>query len=185
MSEKLAEHKSHRGRRIGATAAEMPVALWLMIIMAFPLLILATSSLRFALFWNASREAAQRAAQCQTFQDDSAVGQSSVNVADFWAAKATNAWGGIPLTNPPNVYIVQTNVNSGTRTVFPSRTKLVNVADTENCIYDIQVELNGNIEPLITFPGATMLGNVPGLTGPYPVVVQSQYNCEVPQGLNK
>src|ERR1700679_894454 len=60
----------------GTTMAEMPVALWLLILMCFPLIIVATSSLRFGFFWNAAREAAMQAAKCQTFQNDSVIGIS-------------------------------------------------------------------------------------------------------------
>ena len=176
----LCERRNH-----GTTAAELPVALWLIIAISFPLLILATTSLRFALFWNASREAAQRAASCQTVQFDSPVGPSSVNSADLWAQKATAAFGGFQLSEPAKVYIVETDVNSGTTITHPSRTKLASVADIENKIYEIQVELNGQVDPIVTFPGIQGMVNIPGLTGPYPVTVRSQYSCEVPQGLNR
>jgi hypothetical protein len=56
-------------------------------------------------------------------------------------------------------------------------------ADTNTYIYDIQVELNGQVDPLIPF--ISMMGSVPGLTGPFPVTVRSQYSCEIPQGLNQ
>jgi hypothetical protein len=171
--------------RRGTTMAEMPVALWLLILICFPLLIVATSSLRFGFFWNAAREAAMQAAKCQTFQNDSTVGISSVNTADAWAAKATGAFGGITVIPPVNVYIIQTNVTSGITTKGTSRTALAAAADTDNNIYDIQVEINGQIEPLVPVPMAGLAGPIPGITCAYPVVVRSQYTSEVPQGLNK
>jgi hypothetical protein len=165
--------------------AEMPVALWLLVLMCFPLIIVATSSLRFGFFWNAARESAMQAAKCQTFQTDSAVGISSINTADAWSAKAAGAFSGITVTPPVNVYIMQTNVTSGITTKGTNRQALATAADTDNNIYDIQVELNGQIEPLIRVPMAGILGPIPGITGPYNVVVRSQYTSEVPQGLNK
>jgi hypothetical protein len=57
--------------------------------------------------------------------------------------------------------------------------------DTSNNIYDIQVELIGQINPLVSYPMPGIFGNVPGLTGPMPCVVRSQYTSEVPQGLNQ
>jgi len=180
----VASKNNSRARR-GTTMAEMPAALWLLIFMAFPLIIVATSALRFGFFWNACRESAMQAAKCQTFQNDSAVGISSVNTADAWSAKAAGAFSGITIVPPVNVYIVQTNVVNGTSTTNPSRTKLPAAADTDNNIYDIQVELNGTVEPLIRVPMAGIAGPIPGITGPYPVVVRSQYTSEVPQGLNQ
>jgi hypothetical protein len=179
------ERKFNPRCRHGTTMAEMPVALWLMVLMCFPLMIIATSSLRFGFFWNAARETAMQAAKCQTFQTDSAVGISAVNAADAWAAKATTGFSGITITPPVNVYIIQTNVTSGVTTINPSRQKLVAAADTDNNIYDIQVEINGQVEPLIRVPMAGLAGPIPGITGPFPVVVKSQYTAEVPQGLNK
>ncbi|MBU6454776.1 MAG: hypothetical protein KGS72_23615 [Cyanobacteria bacterium REEB67] len=167
------------------TMAEMPVALWLLILMIFPVLIIAVSSIRFGFFWNAVRETAMMAAKCQTFQNDSAVGISAVNTADLWANKATASFSGITIVPPVNVYILQTNVISGTSTKGTSRQALATSADTDNNIYDIQVEVNGQIEPLVRVPFGGTTGAIPGLTGPFPVVVRSQYTAEVPQGLNK
>lgn len=175
-------NKSNKCRR-GTSLAEMPVALWLIIIMCFPVLIVATATLRFGFFWNAAREAAMQAAKCQTFQNDSAVGISAVNTADLWATKATSGFPGITVTPPVNVYIVQTNVISGVTTKNTSRVALPAAADTDNNIYDIQVEINGQLEPLIRVPMGGM--TIPGLTDPFPIVVKSQYTAEVPQGLNK
>jgi len=167
----------------GTTIAEMPVALWLIIVMCFPMLILATSSIRFAFFWNAAREAAMQASKCATFQNDSSVGISAINTADLWATKATSGFPGITVTPPVNVYIVQTNVVSGITSKGTSRQKLASAADIDNNIFDIQVEISGQIEPLLR----VQLGglSIPGLTDPFPVVVRSQSTVENPQGLNQ
>jgi hypothetical protein len=165
--------------------AEMPAALWLLILMAFPLIIVATSSLRFGFFWNACREAAMQAAKCQTFQNNSSVGISSVNAATAWANQAAGSFNGISITPPVNVYIMSTNVITGVTTKNAVNTALPAAADTANNIYDIQVELNGQIQPLVPVPMAGIAGPIPGLTGPFPVVVRSQYTSEVPQGLNQ
>jgi len=163
--------------------AEMPVALWIMILMVFPLLIFATESLRFGFFWNACREAAQQAAKCQTFQVDSSSGPSSVTVANQWATKATGAFSGLTLTTV-NVFIVSTNVNSQTTTKSPNGQKLPAAADIANNLYSVQVELDGQIAPLVS-GFQSVFGPVPGLTGPFPIIVRSQYSSEVPQGLNQ
>ncbi|MDR3612305.1 MAG: hypothetical protein P4L53_01990 [Candidatus Obscuribacterales bacterium] len=168
----------------GTTLAEMPLALWIIIMLCFSLLILATETIRFGFFWNACREAALHAAQCQTFVVDSAVGKSACNTATSWATLASSSFSGITIVPPVNVYILQTDVYAGTTSKSLSRVPLVNAVDTSRNIYDIQVELNGQIDPLISF-GQSWFGSVPGLNAPIPVTVHSQYTAEVPQGLNK
>lgn len=170
-------------KKTATTMAEMPVALWLIILMCFPMLILATCTMRYGFFWNACREAAQRACACQTFKNDTTEGQSSCTTADFWVNKAVGSFSGITIVGSPNVYILQTNVATGTQTKYPTRTQLPMAADPNSCIYDIQVEINGQVDPLIPFVSG--LGAVPGLSAPYPVTVRSQYQAEIPQGLNK
>jgi hypothetical protein len=170
-------------RRSGTTMAEMPLALWIIIMMCFALLILVTDFIRFGFFWNACREAAQHAAQSQTFLTDTVTGPSSCTVASQFGAYATNAFSGLTLT-ATNVYIVQTNVFSQNTTKYPNRTALAAAADTSQNIYCIQVELIGQIQPLVPMAQG-FVGNVPGLTGPFPVVVRSQYSAEDPQGLNQ
>lgn len=174
---------THKRSGRGTSIAEMPVALWLIVIMCFPMIIVATATMRFGFLWNAAREAAMQASKCQTFQNDTAVGISAVNTADLWATKATAGFPGITINPPVNVYIVQTNVLSGTTTKNTSRLALPAAADTDNNIYDILVEINGQLEPLIRVPMGGM--TIPGLTDPFPLTVRSQSTAEIPQGLNK
>jgi hypothetical protein len=167
----------------GTTMAEMPLALWIILTLAFALLILATETMRFGFFWNACREAAQQAAQCQTFQNNTTIGTSSVTTANTAATNAAAAFSGITITSI-NVYIVSTNVASGVTLVNPANVRLVSAADINANIYDVMVELNGQIQPIVPM-AAGVLGPIPGLSGPFPVVVRSQYKSEVPQGLNQ
>lgn len=172
-----------RCRQRGTSIVELPLALWIIVLMCFCTLVLATELLRFGFFWNACRESAMQASKCPTFQTDSSIGPSSVTTAQAWANKATAAFTGLTLTQI-NTYIVQVDATSGAVTKSASGQALASAADITKFIYDIQVELQGQIAPLIPFGGG-LLGNVPGLTAPYPVVVRSQYTSEVPQGLNK
>ena len=170
-------------RQHGTTLAEMPLALWIIAIMCFTLLILAVETMRFGFFWNACREAAAQAAKCQTFQNDSSIGPSAVTTATTWASKATSAFTGLTL-NAVHVYILQSDVNATTTVQNPDSIALATAADTTQYIYEIQVELDGQIEPIVPL-GAGVFGSIPGLTGPFPVVVRSQYAAEDPQGLNQ
>src|SRR5277367_5281085 len=108
----------------GTTIVELPLALWIIVLMLFTMLVLATELLRFGFFWNACREAAKQAAQCPTFQTDSFVGPSSVTTAQAWASKATTAFAGLTLLQT-DTYIIQADVNSGTITKYPSGQKLL------------------------------------------------------------
>lgn len=172
-----------RRRKRGTTIAEMPLAMWIIIMgICFPILILGITAMRFGFFWNACREAAKQAAKCPTFQVDSSQGKSAINIADQVATMSANSFNGISIIYPVNVYILQTDVSAGTSSQNPSRQKLPTAADTDKNIYEIQVELNGQIAPLVP---VSALGNIPGLSSPYPVTVRAQYSCEVPQGLDQ
>jgi hypothetical protein len=161
----------------------MPMALWIIICgICFPLLMLAIITVRYGFFWNACRQAAQQAAKCPTFQNDSSQGISSVNTADKVASMSADSFNGIAIVNPVHVYILRRDVAAGTSTQNPDRTKLAAAADTDNNIYEVQVVLNGLIAPLVP---VSSLGNIPGLTSPFPVTVSAQYSCEVPQGLDQ
>ena len=98
---------------------------------------------------------------------------------------AANSFNGISIIGPVQVYILQTDVSSGVQTQNPVRQKLPAAADTDKNIYEIQVQLDGQVEPLIRYPVTGMFGAIPGLTGPFPVTVKAQYSCEIPQGLDQ
>jgi hypothetical protein len=172
--------------------AEMPLALWLMVMcIAFPLLVLVTLSIRFGLFWNAAREAVQKAAQCQTYQVDPPAtigGLSAVDTAQQVTTQACSTISGITLASPAEVYIIQiplaTAGTAGTYVPIGPNTKLPGPADSDNNLYQIQVILKGQIAPLVALPAA-VLGPIPGLTTPFPVTVKAQQQVEDVQGLNE
>jgi len=172
-----------RRRKRGTTIAEMPLAMWIIIMgICFPILILGIITMRFGFFWNACREAAKQAAKCPTFEVDSSQGKSAVNTADQVATLAANSFNGISIVYPVNVYVLQTDVSAGTSIKNADRKRLPSAADTDKNIYEVQVELNGLIAPLVPVGS---LGSIPGLTSPFPVTVRAQYSCEVPQGLDQ
>jgi hypothetical protein len=183
---------SSPGRSRGTSMAEMPMALWLMVMcIAFPLIILVTMSIRYGLFWNAAREAVQKAAQCQTYQIDPPAtigGSSSVNTAQQVTAQACASISGISLVSPAQVYIVQvplaTAGASGSSTSIGPNTKLTGPADCDNYIYQLQVILKGQIAPLVPLP-VGVFGPIPGLTMPFPITVKAQQQVEDVQSLNE
>ena len=55
-------------RTAGSVLAEMPVALWILFVgIGLPLIVAITIALRYGLFWQAARQAAQSCCQAQTF----------------------------------------------------------------------------------------------------------------------
>lgn len=178
-----------RQRRIkGTTIPEAPLVLWIIIVgFMFPLLLLATIAFRFGLFWNACREATLTAARCSTFQVDPAVpvgSMSAVNTANAVANKAVNSFTGITVVPPINVYILSTALATSTTSKGAANTCLAAAADAVNNVYDVQVEMTGQIQPLVTL-SSPVFGSIPGLSGPITVTVRSQSGVEIPQGLNK
>lgn len=164
--------------------AELPLAIWLVILcFAFPLLILATLSIRYGFFWNAAREACTQAAHCQTFLANTAVGgTSAVNTANNVASTAASAFTGITMTSC-DVIIISSTIPGGVITRGAPGAKLASPADPENNQYTIEVALTGQVEPLIRQSGGVM-GQIVGLTAPFPVKVTWQNAFENTQGLN-
>ncbi len=180
-----------RNHRIGSTIAEAPLALWIVIMaMAFPLLILVMTSLKYAFFWNAARDACKQACSAQTFENPPPSGQSAVAIATSVANAAAASFDGITIIPPVNVFIIRTDLTTGN----PEKLAVPNQRlqgsgyappDPENYFYSIQVELDGNVEPLIRHPGVGALGiPIPGLTAPFRVSVTSQQPFENTQGLD-
>lgn len=175
----------------GTTIAEAPLALWIIILsMAFPLLILVMTSVKYGFFWNAARDACKQASQAQTFENPPPNGGlSAVATANSVATTAANSFSGITLVPPVNVFIIRTDLVSGVDTKLPvPNQRLVGgdaPPDPEQYYYAIQVELNGTVEPFIRHPGLTQMGpSIPGLTTAFPVSVKSQFPFENVQGLD-
>jgi uncharacterized MAPEG superfamily protein len=178
-----------RFRKAGTSIAEAPLALWIIILaMLFPLLILVMTSVRFGFFWNAARDACKQACQAQRFESMAAPdGTSAVEIANSVAAAAAGSFSGITIVST-QVFIIRTDLTTGVDQKMPVNLKLTfpdAPPDPDKYYYAIQVELDGNIEPLINHPGLTQSGpSIPGLTTAFPVSVSSQQPFENIQGLD-
>jgi hypothetical protein len=178
-----------RFRRAGTTIAEAPLALWIIILaMAFPLLILVMTSVRFGFFWNAARDACKQACQAQRFESMvPADGTSAVEIANTVASAAAASFSGISIVST-QVFIIRTDLTTGVDEKMPPNLKLTvpdAPPDPDKYYYAIQVELDGTIEPFINHPGLTQWGPpIPGLTTSFPVSVSSQQPFENIQGLD-
>jgi len=175
-------------RRAATTMAELPLGLWIVFVgIGFPLFILATLSVRFALFWQAAREASQAACQAQTFYNNPpfpAKALSAVNAAGATAQSVLNTFPGCKLTQPVQVWIVITPISSSG--MLPPSLYGPNMAlsavNTDLNMYQIRVVLTGKVEPLITMPLA-YFGNIPGLTQAFPTSIAEERVFENPDGL--
>ena len=175
--------------------AEMPLALWILILgIAFPLIIMIMMTVKFGLFWNAARDACKQAVQAQTFSGPPPQGGlSAIDTAENVANNAASSFTGITLLPGPDgrmaqVRILKTDLITGNTTILALNQKLTGSeapADIENFYYAIQVVLEGQIEPFLNHPGIDLsAAPVPGLTVPFRVTVSSQFPFENVQGLD-
>jgi hypothetical protein len=194
----MVSRKSHRSqipstvhvRRLGSAMAEAPLAIWILFVgICFPLLILATLTLRLGLFWQAAKEAAQVSCQAQTFLTPPTYptnATSAVVVATSTASQVLNAFPGCTLSQPVEVYIGSTPIASTATTWNGAANTPLTPAqiDTDNNVYSIKVVLVGQVQPLFTI-NLPYFGSIPGLTSAFPATVQEERVFENPTGLSQ
>ncbi|MBX9571194.1 MAG: hypothetical protein K2X77_20020 [Candidatus Obscuribacterales bacterium] len=169
-------------RRSGTAIAEAPVAIWFAILaLFFPLLCLATITLRYAFMVTAAHEAAYQAAVSKTFSTDvSSTDLCAINSADATAKKVAGSFSGITVTNV-TTRILQSDTTSNALQVHNQA--LNTPADTTRYVYLLETTIDGQVQPLILGHSA-IFQDIPGLTGPMTVQVSSRKLAENPQGLN-
>jgi len=163
--------------------AELPVVLWVMIILLMiPLIDIVTFTVRYTFLLAASRDAASAAALAPTFLTNaSSTNLSAVNTATATAQSDAAAWSVITV-NSVTTKIIITQLSTGTLTI--QSTPLSTPADTANYAYQIQTIVNGSTNPILQFPNNMFWGAIPGLTAPVNVSIASTAYFENPQGLN-
>jgi hypothetical protein len=158
-------------RSSGYSFAETGVGLWLLFVgIGFPLIILASITYRYVMFYFDCRNSCLRAAKAPTFTQAQATALSIFS-------QDQQAWNGVTGTETINILIKP--LAGGAPTI--STTPLTKI-DADNNIYFIQAVCNGQINPLVQF-GSWMGLSIPGLTGPYPVNVVVEFYAENPDGL--
>lgn len=174
-------------RTAGSVLAEMPVALWILFVgIGLPLIVAITIALRYGLFWQAARQAAQACCQTQTFYaPPTATATSAVQAANTAANNTVNAFGGCSL-NEVDVYIGQTPFNSlnTTWSSNPNTPLQASQIDTDQNIYSVKVVLIGEVQPLVTL-NVPYLGSIPGLTQSCPATVAEERVFEHASGLSE
>ena len=184
-----------KARKCGTTLAELPVGLWIVFLgFCFPLFVLVSTVIRFALFWEAAREATDAACQAQYYIDpgNSSNGLGSVALATNTANNVAAMFPGLIVTSV-NCYIVATSLTytqavgqpQGDMTqasvISPANQCLTSPANPSQNIYQIKVVVSGNIQPLFSMPGGLP---IPGLNEPYPVTVSQLRMYENTPGLS-
>src|SRR5262249_52886745 len=137
----------------GAVMSEAAPAMWILFVgIGFPLLILATITLRVGLFWEAAKQAAQVSCQAQTFYAAPtfpANALSAVQSATTMAQNVLNAFPGCTLTQPVEVYIGSTPMATSTTSWSNTPNTPLNPSqiDPDNNVYSIRVVLVGQVQP--------------------------------------
>jgi Flp pilus assembly protein TadG len=168
--------RSTRNRQ-GSTMADTPIALWLLFLgLMFPLMDLASITMRYTFLLAAARDGAFAGSREQTFTLADAALKAKINQT---AASFT----GITVNNI-TTNVVTTNISSKAVTRQP--TKLAAPANPTTNLYQIEAQVQGTIEPFINMGGITsIVPNVPGVTAPVTTSVTCREYFENPQGLNQ
>ena len=177
------DHKTKRSR--GSFTVELPGVLFvLFMLLVFPLLNLATVTLRYTYLLEAARDAAHLAAQAKTFLVNAdSNNQSAVNTAQSRINLTADSYTGVTF----NSVITRIRItNIANHTVTTQTTPLATPADTNVNYYAIEVVINGSCQPLLSYTdGLGNFFNIPGLTSPMTYTVSSQEMCENTQGLTQ
>ncbi len=177
----MKKHRTSPRNKNGYFIAEVPVALWfVLIIMLFPLLNLATTCLRSSFLWYAAHTATANAARAISYQTGINGQLPAMTIAENSAVQTAAGFHGIHIDSVQTAIVI-TDINNLKQTVSANR--LSTPADPTNFGYQIQVVVNGMADPLF-YSQTNWLGRIPGLTAPMPLTFSDRQFCEAPQGLN-
>ena len=138
--------------------AEVPAGMYFLFIgVGIPLVILASMFLRVFLLYQVAQNTCVAAARERTFTD-------AKNKAQTQFDRAIASWPGITGTHRFEILI--RNLAQGRTTVSTTPLPAGSIRAAENA-YIARVVVNGQLEPLIRFPGSWQGIPIPGLTSPY------------------
>lgn len=170
----------------GTTLAELPMGLWVIFVgMGMPLICLMLTVARYVVFMEAANQAVNLAAQAQQYYSSSG-SSSAVTQAQDQAVAVASSFSGLTIS-PENVkcYIVVTPLSSGNSSgnsaIYGPNTMLTKPADPTQNLYQVQVNITGQIQPIISMPGYFMA--IPGLNAPLTVQTAMTRVFENPSGL--
>jgi hypothetical protein len=172
-------------RASGNVVAEFPAALFLFLIfLLFPLIDLATITLRATTVYVAAFSAARAAGRAETFESDTFGGKlSAINIARQEVVRTKQAGAlGVTMSNPDvHVSIVGSPLQESLPAIRQQQKLSPNVSISDY-LFQVEVTVVGRVEPLVKL-NAGLFGNVPGLSAPLIITASFREFCEHPGGL--
>lgn len=167
--------KNRRAR--GSTMADTPVTLWLLFLgLTFPLMDLASITMRYTFLLAAARDGAFAGSREQTYTLADAALKAKI-------AQTAASFTGITVTGVTTNIVT---VNLASKAVSRTPAKLAAPANPSVNLYQIEARVAGTIQPFINMGGVGgILPNVPGITAPVQTSVTCREYFENPQGLNQ
>ncbi len=164
--------------------AELPFALWaVFFLFLLPFIDMASVLLRYTFLVAAARDGVHAAARSKTFLADIPGTPSAVNAASQFASLTASAFSEVTV-NRVQTRILETDFSSLQLKSYPYNQPLSSPADESINLYEIEVLLSGEINPLLRMESG-FFPPVPGLTGAIPVEVNAREYCEYPNGLHE
>lgn len=161
----------------GAAVAELPLLLFVVfIVVALPLIGLATLAYRDAFFSWSVKDSCSKAAKSVSFTAAAALARSAI-------AQDCRSFSGIKITHCRTAIICR-NLSTGAET---ESTTVLDPAtiNTHDNLYFFKLDVGGVINPLIQLNGCLpFCSSIPGLTAPYPVEGACELFFERPFGLS-
>ncbi len=172
----------------GHTIAEFgPTLLLALGMIVFPFMAFGVLGMRYLFLLNATKLAAEQAALAKTFLTDTSATQlSAVDVAAKVAkASVANIGGNSVTITSVNTYIkVCPLAGSSSQVTTPGANLVLSApANPTSNTYNCEVVVLGSVQPL--FPGASLLGTIPGFNAPIVTSVRSDCYFENTSNLNQ
>jgi hypothetical protein len=131
---------------------------------------------------NAARSAASAAAECKSFQTDvSATDRSAVNVGTQLVTQFANVFNGVKVQKTTVSIVI---CNLANQSISLQSAPLLKAADPSINAYDVEVLVQGEIQPILTMPH-NIFGQVPGLSAPITTSARAIAMFENTQGLTQ
>jgi hypothetical protein len=169
--------RARRRRHSGTTMAELPVVLWvLFVFLLFPLLIFASIGYRASILFFSADSASKKAAKSPTYTDATtrAAAVLTVSLAPFTGIAAS----------APVISVMVKPIAGGAPTIYTTKLAPGSI-DTSKNLYFVMSKVDADLAPLVQFSGGWMGMNIPGLTGPFHLTVNTQAYAENPSGLSQ
>jgi|GEM_PF-517880 len=164
-------------RSAGTALAELPVVLLLLFVfLLLPLLIFVSLGYRGSFLYFAADAANKRAAKAPTYTE------ATIRAASALTTNL-NGFTGISTTSPV-IAVLEKPLSGGAPVIHTSKLAPGSV-DTSKNIYFVMSRVEADLAPLVQFNGGFMGMNIPGLTGPFHLSVNTESYAENPSGLTE